>query len=144
MYILICIALCKILYVICTSHEIAKYGIDFVQNQMHHQHGSPEMMTNGENCFIYHSMCTLFQFMYVWIIYWVCFVQWGWDIHGSLRIVFYLCFLFGALICFRKKKCYLLKNVQFLVIFHVFRYFFTKSRITTTSPNFNLRRKETC
>ena len=44
----------------------------------------------------------------------------------------------------RPMTSYLVKNVQFLVIFHVFRYFFTKSRITTTSPNFNLRRKETC
>ena len=44
----------------------------------------------------------------------------------------------------RPMTSYLEKKCTILVIFHDFWYFYTKSQITTTSPNFNLRRKETC
>ena len=105
MYILICIALCKILYVICTSHEIAKYGIDFVQNQMHHQHGSPEMMTNGENCFI-NTVCVPYFNSCMCELYVEFALCNGVEVYMALCALSlkYCVLFFGALIYFRKKK----------------------------------------
>ena len=105
MYILICIALCKILYVICTSHEIAKYGIDFVQNQMYHQHGSPEMMTNGENCFI-NTVCVPYFNSCMCELYIEFALCNGVEVYMALCALSlkYCVLFFGALIYFRKKK----------------------------------------
>ena len=80
-------------------------GINFVQNQMHHHHGSPEMMTNGENCFI-NTVCVPYFNSCMCELYIEFALCNGVEVYMALCALSlkYCVLFFGALIYFRKKK----------------------------------------